>query len=186
MVWGIVARHGGDVSVDSTLGRGTTFTIRLPVPAALPAEAGEPDDDRLPEGTRVLLVDDNLEILRGVGEVLRDSGCRVIEAPDGSTALARLEAEPVDLVLTDLAMPGLSGWEVALGCRARRPEAPVGLITGFGDQLSRDKLERHGIRFVVAKPFSSEELLRAVAGSLRGPAPAQADQPEVLADRRRS
>jgi signal transduction histidine kinase/CheY-like chemotaxis protein len=174
VVWGIIARHGGEIAVDSTLGRGTTFTIRLPVPAALPAEPSEPDDDRLPEGTRVLLVDDNLEILRGVGEVLRDSGCRVIEAPDGSTALARLEAEPVDLVLTDLAMPGLSGWEVALGCRDRCPEAPIGLITGFGDQLSRDKLESHGIRFVVAKPFSSEELLRAVAGSLRAPTAVQA------------
>ena len=174
VVWGIVARHGGEITVDSVLGQGTTFTIRLPVPAVLPADAAGPDTSRLPGGKRVLIVEDNLEILRGLAEMLRESGCRVIEAPNGAAALASIEAEPVDLVLTDLAMPGLSGWEVARGCRERCPAAPIGLITGFGDQLAPEKLERHGIRFVVAKPFSSEELLQAVADSLRDPAPARA------------
>ncbi len=78
------------------------------------------------------------------------------------------------MVLTDLAMPGISGWEVAATCRERCPAARVGLITGFGDQLEPGKLERHGIQFVVAKPFSSEELLQAVAAALKGAAPARA------------
>ena len=92
-----------------------------------------------------------------------------MEAPNGATALARLEAGALDLVLTDLAMPGVSGWQVASACRERYPEMPVGLITGFGDQLEAEKLERHGIQFVVAKPFASEELLRVVANALKGP-----------------
>jgi signal transduction histidine kinase/CheY-like chemotaxis protein len=174
VVWGIMARHGGEIAVESVLGQGTTFTISLPVPAVLPEAPGAAGGSPLPRGTRVLVVEDNQEILRSLGDLLRDSGCRVIEALNGTTALARIEAEAVDLVLTDLAMPGLSGWEVASGCRERCPEARVGLITGFGDQLETEKLERHGIEFVVAKPFASEDLLRTVAETLRSPKPARA------------
>ena len=174
VVWGIVSRHGGEISVDSALGQGTTFTIRLPVPEVLPADRGPEGGPQLPPGKRILVVEDNREILRSLGDVLRDSGCEVIEASNGATALARLDVEAVDLVLTDLAMPGVSGWEVASTCRERHPETPVGLITGFGDQLEAAKLERHGIRFVVAKPFSSDELLQVVATALRGPASVRA------------
>ena len=173
VVWGIVARHGGEIAVESALGQGTTFTIRLPVPAVLPADQAAEGALRLPQGRRVLVVEDNHEILRSLGDVLRDNGCKVIEALNGATALARLEAEGVDLVLTDLAMPGVSGWEVASACRDRYPEMPVGLITGFGDQLEPEKLERHGVRFVVAKPFASEELLQVVATALKGTGPAR-------------
>ena len=69
--------------------------------------------------------------------------------------------------LLDLAMPGISGWEVATACRERFPAAPIGLITGFGDQLDPERIERHGIGFVVAKPFTSGELLREIAAALR-------------------
>jgi signal transduction histidine kinase/CheY-like chemotaxis protein len=167
VVWGIVARHGGEIAVDSALGQGTTFTIRLPVPAVLPMDQVSAGTLRLPQGRRILVVEDNQEILRSLGDMLRDHGCEVLEAPNGATALARLEAGSVDLVLTDLAMPGVSGWEVASACRDRYPKTPVGLITGFGDQLEPEKLERHGIQFVVAKPFSSDELLQVVATALK-------------------
>ena len=73
----------------------------------------------------------------------------------------------VDLVLTDSAMPGISGWEVATACRERFPAAPIGLITGFADQLDPERIERHGIRSVVAKPFSSGELLQEIAAAFR-------------------
>lgn len=167
VVWGIVARHGGEVQVESALGRGTTFVVSLPVPAVLPSDEGAEDLSALPKGKRILLVEDNREILRSLADLLRESGCLVIEAPDGMTGLARIQAEPVDLVLTDLAMPGISGWEVATACRERFPHAPIGLITGFGDQLEPQKIERHGIKFVVAKPFTSTELLREVAAALK-------------------
>jgi signal transduction histidine kinase len=167
VVWGIVARHGGEIGVDSAVGRGTTFTIRLPVPAVLPADPGAEAGTRLPRGMRVLVVEDNIEILRSLGDLLRESGCRVVEASNGAAALARIEAEPVELILTDLAMPGVSGWEVASAGRQRYPEVPIGLITGFGDRLDPVELEHHGIGFVVAKPFTADELLRAVGGALR-------------------
>lgn len=101
-----------------------------------------------------------------MGELLRENGCQVIEAADGLTAISWIETESVDLVLTDLAMPGASGWEVATACRARFPGTPVGLITGFGDRLEPGKIERHGVQFVVAKPFTSIDLLREVSAAL--------------------
>ncbi len=169
VVWGIMARHGGEIAVDSVRSQGTTFTIRLPVPAQLPPEQDTVNGSGIPRGKRVLLVEDNLEILRSLADLLREHGCRVIEAPDGMTALSRIQSESVDLVLTDLAMPQMSGWEVAEACRERFPETPIGLITGFGDRLEPDKIERHGIQFVVAKPFTTEELLREVTAALRRP-----------------
>ena len=167
VVWGIVTRHSGEIHVESTLGRGTTFVVSLPVPAELPVDAGAQGPATIPVGKRVLVVEDNPEILHSLGDLLRESGCRVIEAPDGLAGIARLEAEGVDLVLTDLAMPGASGWEVATACREKFPSTPIGLITGFGDRLEPDKIERHGVRFVVAKPFTSTELLREVAAALK-------------------
>jgi len=167
VVWGIVTRHRGEIQVESTLGRGTTFVVSLPVPAELPVDAGVQGPATIPVGKRVLVVEDNPEILHSLGDLLRESGCQVVEAPDGLAGIARLEAERVDLVLTDLAMPGASGWEVATACREKFPSTPIGLITGFGDRLEPDKIERHGVRFVVAKPFTSTELLREVAAALK-------------------
>ncbi|HKX05647.1 MAG TPA: GAF domain-containing protein [Methylomirabilota bacterium] len=167
VVWGIVTRHSGEIQVESTLGRGTTFVVSLPVPAELPVDAGAQGPATIPVGKRVLVVEDNPEILHSLGDLLRESGCQVVEAPDGLAGIGRLEAERVDLVLTDLAMPGASGWEVATACREKFPSTPIGLITGFGDRLEPDKIERHGVRFVVAKPFTSTELLREVAAALK-------------------
>lgn len=81
----------------------------------------------------------------------------------GTVAVERVIPEG-KLVL--LAMSGVSGWEGTKACRNRLPDAPIGLITGFGDQLDPVKLQQHGIQFVVAKPFSSSDLLRQVAAAL--------------------
>ncbi len=167
VVWGIVTRHQGEIQVESTLGKGTTFVVGLPVPAELPTDVRAGGSATIPPGKRVLVVEDNPEILQSLGELLRESGCQVLQASDGLTAIAQLETEAVDLVLTDLAMPGTSGWEVATACRERHPSIPIGLITGFGDRLEPEKIERHGVQFVVAKPFTSTELLREVSAALK-------------------
>lgn len=114
----------------------------------------------------MLVIDDEPDVLAVVRDLLTEQGYAVIEAADGAEGLARCDAEPVDLVLTDVSMPGMSGWKVAAVCRERFPEVPVGFITGWGDQLDPDQLERHGVRFVLAKPFVVSDVLRQVAQAL--------------------
>lgn len=114
----------------------------------------------------MLVIDDEPDVLAVVRDLLTEEGYAVIEAVDGAEGLARCDAEPVDLVLADVSMPGMSGWEVAAVCRERFPEVPVGFITGWGDQLDPDQLERHGVRFVLAKPFVVSDVLRQVAQAL--------------------
>jgi CheY-like chemotaxis protein len=108
------------------------------------------------------------EVLR---ELLGGEGYTVVAASDGPAGLALWETEPVDLVLSDVSMPAMSGWEVAEACHARFPDIPVGLITGWGDRLDPAQLTRHGIRFVVAKPFEAAEVLHRVGDALAAAGP---------------
>src|SRR5206468_2267497 len=78
----------------------------------------------------------------------------------------------VDSVLSDISMPGLSGWDVATQLRTRFPTIPIGFVTGWGDQLDPERLTRTGVSFVIAKPFQTLDVLRHVAQALTAPRPA--------------
>ncbi len=165
-VAGIVARHGGRIDLECPPEGGSVFTLRLPAaPSAAPARPAPPVAAP-PRPARILLVEDSLVVRAVLGEILADAGYEVLEADDGPAALARCAAERVDLVVSDVLMPGLSGWDVAAACQARFPGLPVGFITGWGDQLDTIRLGRHGVRFVLAKPFVADDVLREVARAL--------------------
>jgi CheY-like chemotaxis protein len=177
MVYGIVQGHGGQVFCDSLPGRGTTFSIYLPVAAeqtAAAGKAGAAGARPRGNGEGVLLVDDE-GMLRALGErLLGAAGYKVRVAGSGEEALLALEdpACPVDLVVLDLGMPGMGGLKCLERILARDPGARVVIASGYAaDGPVRQALTLGAAGFV-AKPYGRTELLTTVRQTLGSPRPA--------------
>ncbi len=160
-VYGIVRQHGGFVEVESAPGRGTAFRVHLPVVRGEAASEDQPRAEPLPRGHEtVLLVEDEGAVREVARTVLDRLGYRVLAAANGEEALA-LEAGhpgPLDLLLTDVVLPGPSGPEVAEAVRARRPGCRVLFMSGYPERLASGPA---GVPFL-AKPFSPETLARRI------------------------
>ena len=166
VTYGIVQRHNGKIEIDTGAGRGTTVHITLP--AALPtaraagADGGAQGDMPL----RVLVVDDEPEVRSAVADMLGTAGYTAFQASGGPEALAWLDAgQPVDLLLTDLGMPGMTGTDLARTVRDRWPHLRLGLMTGWDEAESPVGEASSVVDFVIAKPFKLGALLSAYAGA---------------------
>jgi signal transduction histidine kinase/ligand-binding sensor domain-containing protein/ActR/RegA family two-component response regulator len=168
VVHGIVQNHEGAILVDSEPGRGTEFQILFPVqteagrelnPAAAPPQPAN--------GEHILLVDDEPAIVQGIKRLLERAGYRVTAHADPLAAFKDFTARPADiqLILTDLTMPGMNGLELAARAYQIRPELPLIIATGFaGDSITpKQRAEHPNIRRVVEKPLNPEEITRLVA-----------------------
>ena len=167
MVYAIVRRHGGDIRVDSEPGRGAMFTLTFPV-ASEPV--GTEPDSALPRArrpARVLLVDDDPKVLGTLTEILRSVGHTVTAAASGGAALNAYGPGRFDVLLTNLGMAGMNGWELAERLRRVDTDIAILLITGWG---LRD--EEHGrlktlkIRKCLFKPVRPGELDSAIQDAL--------------------
>jgi CheY-like chemotaxis protein len=174
-VFGIVRQSGGHIWVYSEPGRGSTFKIYLPV-AARPAEEAAPEAELVVDlhGTEtVLLVEDEEQVRKLALAILTRAGYRVIEAPNGDEAL-RLDIPRVDLLLTDMVMPRVSGASLAAQLAAQRSGLRVVFMSGYTDTSAGEQGLPPGAIFV-QKPFTPEVLLRKVRQALaelpKAPAP---------------
>jgi signal transduction histidine kinase/DNA-binding response OmpR family regulator len=170
VVYGIVTRHGGEVDVQSRLGEGSTFTVRLPVATVTGGAAGTPAiAPASPTKGRILVVDDERDVSEAVRDLLTRDGHTVVVCRDGESALKRLDEERFDLVLTDLGMAGISGWEVARLAKLRAPDMPVAMITGRSERIDAAEARAQGVDFVIGKPFRRDDIRRVTAAALVRP-----------------
>jgi CheY-like chemotaxis protein len=176
MVRKVVDAHGGVVELETAPGRGTTFRLRFPAaPAGAAApEAAAADADAVPPA-RIVVVDDQPDVLDTLSMLLRRDGHDVRAFGDPRAAVDAVRAARPDVLLTDLGMPGLSGWDVARLARERWPDLPVVLLTGWGRDLSATQLRAHGVLLALAKPAELPVLRAALARALRPAAAAPLD-----------
>ena len=165
MVFGIVQRHRGSIDIESEVGRGTTFIIRLPYHTADAAaeSAAAPCAEIRP--LRILLVDDEPDIRDVLSEFLTIDGHTVETAQHGVEGLSRFRAGSFDLVVTDKAMPGMSGDQMAVAIKETAPDMRVVLLTGFSPFLGEEAIP--GIDVLATKPISMPALREAIDKAMK-------------------
>lgn len=163
--WSLVGRYGGDIQVNSEPGDGTTFLIRLLRAESLKGPAVKKNNEPV-NSYRLMLVEDDPEILTLLRDMLRLKGHRVVALSDAEKALEMIDSSNFDLVVTDLGMPLISGWEIARRAKAKNPLLPVVMITGWGGQYEETDLTRRGVDLMLCKPLSWEKLLSSIENLL--------------------
>jgi signal transduction histidine kinase len=165
MVHGIINAQGGHIDVESEVGKGTVFKIRLPMvtyePSPVMADLGE-----LKGGQgRVILVDDEAQVVQVTGEILKNLGYGVVGKTSPEEALELFSSSPddFDLVLTDLTMPGLTGLELSRRIKCIRTDIPIVLFTGYSDLVSKEEAKEAGIDEYCMKPISMRDLSTVLA-----------------------
>jgi CheY-like chemotaxis protein len=161
--YGIVKRHGGEILIESEPGKGTTFILHLPTGYGEEAvvEKGVVPV-RESRQARILVIDDEDSVRDVLSRMLKTKGHQVVVASDGEEGIERFRSESFDLVLTDLGMPKLSGWDVGKTIKGINPKIPIAMITGWGVELDREKLSESGIDLIVCKPFNFDQVTHLV------------------------
>jgi CheY-like chemotaxis protein len=164
MVHGLAVQLNGALRLDSAPGRGTRVDLLVPATTqalAQPQPAAVADIDHpAPGRAKILLVDDDVLIAMSTVGMLEDLGHEVIEANSGADALVALRANgPVDLLITDFAMPGMTGIQLAEAALHMKPDLPILLATGYAEIPSGSNLDLPRI----GKPYSQAQLAREIA-----------------------
>jgi PAS domain S-box-containing protein len=162
MVQGFTAQSGGALRLKSELGKGTTVTLWLPRAREnldMPATDTELSEQVKATNLRVLLVDDDILVSMGAADMLLDLGHSVTEAQSGNHALKLLESDsPFDVVVTDFAMPGMNGFELARRIKERHSKLPVILATGYAELPADRSVEFERL----SKPYTAKDLAAAL------------------------
>jgi CheY-like chemotaxis protein len=164
--------HGGAISLYSEVGKGTVFNLYFPAAGEIKAEPAAPLKDlKMPTGgLRVMYVDDEEALVNLAGRALRRMGYQVAGFTDPREALQAFTATPdaFDIVVTDLAMPHITGFELVRKLQAVRPEIPIVLTSGYVRPADEELAAEYGVRDIVLKPNSVEDLGHVLDRLFRG------------------
>ena len=164
-VYGFVERSGGAIQIYSELGQGTEFVMYFP---AREEEAGRKEDKNKNSAENykgyesILIVDDESALLELTCEVLNQQGYRTLCASSAAQALKLLESESIDLLLSDIIMPGMNGYQLAAMVKKDYPEIKVQLASGFSDSRHAEMVDDELHANMIQKPYKSTDLLKRV------------------------
>ncbi|HEY2341873.1 MAG TPA: ATP-binding protein [Chthoniobacteraceae bacterium] len=164
MVFGILQRHEGTIDIESQLGKGSVFIVRLPLQETQ-AKSEKCENSAAEKPMRVLVVDDEPQVRDVLAAFLTADGHSVATASNGLEGLRAFRQSPCELVVTDKAMPGMSGDQMALAIKQFAPETPIVLLTGFSQFLETDTIP--GIDVLATKPISMPNLRAAIRKAVK-------------------
>ncbi len=165
--YSIINHHKGTILVESEEGKGTIFTIQLPIQEKKIKEEGviTPIEEN-GRKARILIIEDEEEISQLLYDILISQGHEVEVTTDGNRGLEIFKTRDFDLVCTDLGMPGMSGWQVAEEIKHIGKKVPVAIISGWSIDLNEPEMREKGVDIILQKPFQINQILKLVQEGL--------------------
>jgi signal transduction histidine kinase/ActR/RegA family two-component response regulator len=164
-IFGFVTQSGGFIQIDSAPGEGTTVTLGMPriYVSGVTDKAVADGPPVRGRNQLVLVVEDDADVRVTLSKILQEIGYRAVDAPDAAAGLDILRSRrDVDLLLTDVVMPGMNGWDLAKAATALRPDLPVLFATGYTDNVLLHRTGLDARIHVLTKPFRADDLARAL------------------------
>lgn len=164
MVYGIVTRHGGKIEVNSEIGKGTTFTLQFPTTNKEKTliEISDTEQKTNVKSLRILVVDDEDKIRDILNQFLSRDGHTVKTVDNGADAINMVEGEDFDLVLCDIAMPNVFGYDVVKALNRLKKRPKIGIVSGWKEKLKNIDDKELNVDFYLKKPFTHSELTKHI------------------------
>ncbi|MCJ7457427.1 MAG: PAS domain S-box protein [candidate division Zixibacteria bacterium] len=158
LAYGIVIRHNSEISIESQEGKGTTFSVKLPLRKIVDKKGGKQEKPEEGATENILIIDDEPAIRELLCDILQSRGYKAVVVDDSLRGVELFEKEQFDIVFTDLSMPEMSGWEVADRLKSLNPDVVIVMVTGWGTQVDSRRLKAHAVDLLMAKPFEVKKL----------------------------
>jgi CheY-like chemotaxis protein len=160
--YGIIHRHRGTIMMDSVEGKGSTITIEVPFSEKTVEEIKVKSISSGQKKVNILIIEDEEDVRNLLKDILTHEGHRVETATNGKLGIEKFKKKDFDIVLTDLGMPGMSGWQVAEKIKSINGKVPISLVTGWSIDLKESEMKEKGIDFIIKKPYKLDQLVNVV------------------------